>query len=40
MGEEQVQTKFLGINAAEGVYPPQPSMFYDNDKLPDVKSID
>jgi ABC-2 type transport system permease protein len=40
MGEEQVQTKYLGINAAEDVYPPQPSMFYDNDKLPDVKSID
>ena len=39
-GEEQVQTEGLGITAGEGVTPPQPSMFYDNDKLPDVKSID
>jgi len=39
-GEEKVRTKFLRVTVGEGLEPPQPSMYYYNDKLPDVKSID
>ena len=40
IGRERVQTRYLGVTPAEGIEPVQPSMLYDNDKLPDVKSID